>query len=364
MEQTYSQLRVWINALHKSISINRLRLGIGLDAQLRNSYFVTTDKGIFHISSRVCRLLTNRPGYGIAIAGDKIYFSYESMALKGKNKRSSSKVIGTNYNDIVSGYYFSNQNLKNAEILFDLPFTSNNGRIHQITYSRFENTPELLIAASEDNSIVKIDLRNLKITKIYPFCDLFGASIKRFDHNHINSVIKIEDAIYFVAYKAGDSSLIGYIKNGVVFGWQVSPKGYHDFFPRMTGFITCDTFGEKESGRVITENGCLLERFFEINSFAPRGVGGDQEELIIGHSHKGPRSKRFAGNGGLIIIQKDREPRYVELPASQIYQIIRTDGITFDFLEHFSDLETKKSLNKCFGSPMQIGTLIEEPIGV
>lgn len=344
--------------MQRYVEVVHLKKGYPFPGKLRKRYFITTELGVFYVASGVCRLLTPRPGYGLAIANDKVYFSYEDRRWDKGQFRLLSKVISANTSELLHGNLSTNSALKKADVLFIQPFYSNNGRIHQITFTKVRE--ELLIAASEENSIVKIDLQSNKTSKIYPFSDCFGVPIKNFDHNHINSAIRIGDVIYFVAYKAGDSSLIGYLQEGEVFGWLVNPKGYHDFYPTDTGFITCDTFGNAEHGRVLTEAGCLLPEYFEEKDFAVRGIAGDDQELLIGHSHKGPRSKRFKGKGGLIIIQRHHDAKYFQLPAAQVYQIIREDGGYISQPETCSHNAMKNLLDSQFGPARRIGRYGEE----
>lgn len=143
---------------------------------------------------------------------------------------------------------------------------------------------------------------------------------------------------------------------------MVNPKGFHDFFPTSTGFITCDTFGNAEHGMVLNEDGYLRRNFFLENDFAPRGVSGDEQELLVGHSHKGPRSKRFKGNGGIIIFKNGQEPEYFSLPSSQVYQIMREDGAYLMPLENCSHQKIKDKLDRRFGPSVKIGLYSEEDI--
>lgn len=331
--------------------------GISFPTELNHSYLVTTEIGIFHISLEHCKLITDKPGYGLAIANEDAIFSFETINIENPSILESRLVV-VNKKDLLKGKYLKKNELKKAKVLYQQSFRSNNGRIHQINYNGFENDGGVA-TLTEENSILYFK-KEKNIKKIYPFVDRFGSVIKDFDHNHINSAIFIDGIIYFVAYKAGDSSLIGFIQGGRVYGWRVFPRGYHDFYPTATGFITCDTFGKEEHGRIVTENGPFRPDYFQANSFCPRGVAGGDQELLIGHSHKGPRSKRFKGNGGLIIFKNKGKPRYVELPAAQIYQIVRDDG------EHFisQQLCTHKGmveiLSQTFGTVVNIGPCLEE----
>ena len=132
-----------------------------------------------------------------------------------------------------------------------------------------------------------------------------------------------EGGVYFVAYKAGLESLIWHIDRyaGIV-GWFIEPRGFHDLYRTDSGFFTCDTFGKDERGAIISKTGPFMERY----ACAPRGIGRSGDEWIFGYSHKGPRSKRFKGKGGIIIWDDKTEPKRVIIPSSQVFQIAQSDG--------------------------------------
>lgn len=112
---------------------------------------------------------------------------------------------------------------------------------------------------------------------------------------------------------------------------------------------------------VLTENGLFERLCFEERSFAPRGVAGTAGEIVIGHSHKGPRTKRFSGNGGLIIKNSRRgTPFHVELLATQIYQFIHRDGRYLAPLANASHDRMRQSLEMTFGFPEHLGKVHEE----
>lgn len=342
----------------KKLRLKLLHNGFELGCSLDGEYLVTTDLGILHLIENRGRLLTSRPGYGIAINGNEVFFSFENLGLV-KNEEMASFVIRANLEELLNGSLFKYNALKSYEKLYVQPFPSPNGRVHQLAYCSWKKT--LLVASSQNNSIVEIDLTTGEGRLISPFLDKFGVPI-RYDHNHINSVLPIEDAVYFVSYKTGGKSLVGYLHDGHGYGWHVGPVGFHDIFPTRDGFICCDTFGDLEHGRVLTESGDLLKEFFLDNDYAPRGAAGNERETLIGHSHKGPRSKRFKGFGGLIRIWSNANPEYIKLPVAQVYQIMQVNG------EHFVSPKTvqheafKALLNSRFGEPVALGPYIEEPV--
>lgn len=340
--------------LKKNSKCKRLHQGFSISHRIHGEYFVTTDIGIIHIHENKGRLLTSRPGYGIAIQGDDIYFSYENADLHKSGGASSFIIKGTT-KELLNGEYFNHKKLKKRKTLYKQPFSSSNGRIHQIALDPKSN--DLLVAASQENSIIVISDNGQK-RRLSPFLDKFDVPIL-FDQNHINSVLPIEDVIYFLSYKAGGRSMICYMKNGQTFGWNAGATGYHDILPTHDGFLTCDTFGALGHGKIMNQDGEMLQKYFEEFDYAPRGAAGSRNEILIGHSHKGPRSKRFQGNGGLIVIEEKNKATYVELPASQVYQIVQKNGTQFIPIEKCNHNDFKQLLTKRFGNEIQIGPYAE-----
>lgn len=343
--------------LKHRLRLSRLRKGFKLSGSFDGEYLVTSELGVIHISGNRGRLLTSRPGYGIAVDGKVVYLSYENLGLVA-HEEMSSFVTRVDLDDLLNGGYFDQKALMNREVLYRQPFPSPNGRIHQLAYCTRER--RLLIASSQSNAIVSIEESGERKI-LYPFLDKFGVPI-RFDHNHINSVLPVKGALYFVSYNAGGKSMIGCIRDGESLGWHVGPVGFHDIFPTASGFISCDTFGDLEHGRVLTESGELLEQYFLESGRAPRGAAGTVSEVLIGHSHKGPRSKRFKGFGGVIRVDDMERPEYIELPVAQVYQIIRLDGVHFVSNETVAHEDFETLLTRRFGEPFSIGPYVEETL--
>ena len=52
--------------------------------------------------------------------------------------------------------------------------------------------------------------------------------------------------------------------------------------------------------------------------------------MLIGHSHKGVRAKRFGGPAYLLVCNPDRVEQCIEMPFAAIYDILSTEGRHFD----------------------------------
>lgn len=309
---------------------------------IRGAYLVSTERGIILLEGKRGRLLTCWSGYGLAVADDGVYVVEELEPNK-------SRVLKLDKERLLQAKYFCPSSILTKRSVFTQPYRSTNGRIHQLIYTQDGN---LLVAATEMNAIASVNGRTGEVRKIYPFRDRFSAPITGFDHNHINSVLFANDCIYFVAYKAGASSLIGEIsREGAVQGWFANPTGYHDIYETDSGFLTCDTFGNDEHGSVISEAGPIHASFFESRACALRGISRTGDEWIFGHSHKGARAKRFDGKGGIVLVQDGGDPVYIELPASQVYQIARTDG------QMLTDNPARlgRALRDAFGTAVPLG---------
>jgi len=332
-----------------------LRNGFSLPISFKSDYFVTTDVGIIYIKGDLGYLLTDQPGYGISIHEETVFFSYENVSLSQKGWGTSFVVV-TDKSSLVNGYMFGKQKIKKAERVYKQTFSSSNGRIHQLSYSAKQK--KLYICACEKNSIIEYSGKE-HCTQISPFLDRFGVPIL-FDQNHINSVLPVENVIYFISYKAGGKSMALYIVDDECYGWELGKPGFHDLFPTENGFFTCDTFGDLEQGRVLNQHGNILEEAFGKNAIAPRGLAGSTSEILIGHSHKGPRAKRFDGNGGIVVLSDKDHARYVELPASQVYQIVRADGTHFVKNESCTNVQFREHLRSRFGQEQFVGKCVRE----
>lgn len=338
MNKLFKKIKKIIN---KKNIYTRLNNEYKLTNSLKGSYFITTDVGVFFIENDNARLLTNSPGYGLAIDHDSVFFTVDS--------ENSSSVCHIYKDDFLSKSW--KQIKMKCDVIYEVSYKSSNERIHQLTLC---HDGRILIANTGRNSLTMLETDVGVISEITPFTDNFGQPILS-DHNHINSVIQYDGVIYFVAYKANRKSLIGYIIDNNAYGFFYENQGVHDIYKTNSGFIFLDTFGNGK-GNIVTEQGNFCSEYLKQgDGFVPRGAAGYDNEWLIGHSHKGPRSKRYDGHGGVIKFDGSRCD-YLELPAAQVYQVLKYDGSYFDCSRNKTHLFTQ--LESYFGPASHLGEIV------
>ena len=313
------------------------------DLALKNSYLVSSEKGVFLLKKDKIVRLSMMPCYGIAVSEGKVY-----LAQMGESRTDYSKIVS-----IPLDLFLNNSIMSQQKLLYANKCIGWGGRIHQICV----HGNYILVTDTAKNTIVVVDKNTGKVEReIAPFLDRFGEPIL-FDQNHINSVSAYGDVLLFVAYKAGKTSLVGVIGKERILGYSYKNPGVHDIHLFNKKIYLSDTFGrnvEGEGGTLIENNKPIYEEFFKKPpGVIVRAISGDEEELLVGHSHKGKRSVRFEGKGGIIVIKKN-EIRMLEMPFSQVYDIIHLSG------EHFKGPNEKtedfeeicKICEKHFGKPI------------
>jgi hypothetical protein len=305
------------------------------------SYYISTNDALYCLKNGLGQQVSAQGGYGIAIDGDQI--------IRSVDVKNASRIVSLSTHD--------RMNLDHVEeVIYEMPFRSSNGRIHQLSCDR---EGHFYAALAERNSILRFNKseNGWKFKEFTPFSDRFGAPIL-FDHNHINSVLPHDDFLLFVAYKAGPGSMIGVIRDDRVLGFRYPNQGMHDIFITKTGFLCFDTFGDGDDpgGRPITENGPISSAVFEQPpGYILRGAAQFGCEIVYGHSHKGERSKRFCGNGGILHFRHGCFS-YYPVPSAQVYQIVRSDGVFFDHSGRGFDVVISQ-LTRVFGQPVYSGVV-------
>ena len=284
---------------------------------LEFDFYVSSEKGLFHVDSNGIRRLSSIPMYGVALTEDHVFMAGQihkrSVVLRGDRRRNEPL------------------EMRNPTILYETMAQGYNERIHQINHGM----ESIWVANTGRNSILQIDPASGEVTReIWPFTDDFSQKIIA-DQNHINSVHAYGDFIVFTAYTAGDGSLIGVIDADMnVTGFRHENMGIHDIYLEPDNFYFCDTFGNRDSefgGSLITRNGPYAPEIFQKPpGYITRGIAKSGNQLVIGHSHKGTRSQRFKGNGSLLLFIEDEFHSEIQMPCAQIYQMVRSDGLNFD----------------------------------
>ena len=212
------------------------------------------------------------------------------------------------------------------KVIYRLRTASSNERIHGLYWG----DKALWVANTARNTLLKIDPDEARVTdEVAVILDRFDRPVL-YNNNHINSVSEYGGIVMFVAYRAGEQSMIGVYDGASVTGYGYPRAGVHDIFLTETGFMLCDTFGENQQesgGALITEQGPFDPSYFkQPPGFIVRGMAGTPDEFLIGHSHKGERSKRFDGHGAILVARDGKVVDRFDVQPAQVYQIITGGG--------------------------------------
>lgn len=316
-----------------------------LSRALGGTYLVSTNSGLYRIAGDRVRRVLGGHFYGIAVSPEYFYvatyFGTASAVLRGR------------LSDLASG-----QAGRAMELIYLIDVASTHSRIHQIYFAN----GILYIANTGKNAILEYDEAQGRLCReSYPFVDHFDAPVK-YDNNHINGVARYHDYTVFSAYRAGPGSLIGVIdRDGLVTGYRYRNIGVHEIFVDHDDIYFCDTFGDKSEP---DKGGCLIHsrgRYSGIFDQSPgwiiRGLSGNaRDELLVGHSHKGERSKRYKGNASLLLFRDGQlVTEFAGMPWAQTYQITMADGraVIPDDSREPIDVETlKQTLQSLLGDPV------------
>ncbi|MEP6662294.1 MAG: hypothetical protein ABJC04_01400 [Verrucomicrobiota bacterium] len=337
--------RALLRAVNTTVRVRKLNVPEG--KTFSENYLISSDRGVFALQKGEMFQLTDVDTFGIAVCHGELFAACSNDDFSSVGKCAFSLPL------------LPNASLKFTEI-FRTPINKK-GRIHQINF--YHDT--LAVTLTAENSIAFLNPSSGEIlSECSPFRDGFGAAIGG-DHNHINSLSQCGESLLFCAYKAGTGALIGIISGKRVQGYPVKNKGAHDVYISGRTLFYSDTFGamfgegRSECGFLMSNNQPVDEMFFnQPPGFAIRGICQRGEEMIVGHSHKGPRSKRFAGNGALLRIVKDKVVQTLTVPFAQVYDIVGLDGQHFDAPPAFQTWdETNAFLESVLGAPIYSRTL-------
>ncbi len=329
--------------IKKLNSKSKFKYYLDIDFPLEFNCYVTSEKGIFKIENGKLEKVLNLWVFGIALDKHNAFISCASDI-----SQSYSYILSLDVKALTT------QHIKlNMKELYRIPLSSKRQRIHQICL----NENSIWAANTARNTLMEINRDNGCIIKeIAPFKDLFGKPILH-DHNHINSIWHTGEALLFVAFRIGERSMIGVVGEDEIKGFAYRNYGAHDIAIRKKDFYFSDTLGKDKPD----EGGCLIingypidENFFQKPlGCIVRGIAGNNNQLVIGHSHKGKRTTRFDGKGALLFAQNNKIVRKIEMPFSQVYDIIRSDGKRFnEEPEAVSFSEVYELLKKYLGKPI------------
>lgn len=290
-----------------------------LDLPIEEEYIVASDQGCYLVGAEGMDRLFSVNACGIGVHDDRMALAclgpYRSVILEGPRApfREDGRPL-----DLREIYRFE--------------LTSTNQRIHQLAM-----TGDAVWAANTGkNCLTRIDRETGETEHLFPFVDRFGNPIEG-DNNHINSVTVCGDALLFVAYRAGDTSLVGLTDGETVVGFPYENVGAHDIHLRGEDVYFSDTFGaygteRPDAGGWLVKNGEPVDpgSFEAGDGYIVRGIAGEPGRTVVGHSHKGDRQNRFDGPGALLVLEDGALVDEFETPFSQVYDIVRSDGRTFE----------------------------------
>jgi hypothetical protein len=304
------------------------RISVPSLRQVSGNYLISGDTGIHAIQDGVLLRLFGTRSYGIAVRGNELFAA------------SSNDHYSSIHKALIPKEFSDGDTLRFSEI-FRIG-TNKKGRVHQIAFFN----DQLAVTHTYANTILFLDPESGSvISECKPFRDHFGWPIEG-DHNHINSLSQCGECLLFSAYRAGTRSLIGAIYGDDVKGYAVDHVGIHDVYVTGKMIYYSDTFGDPVStggddcGFLMANNRRVAEDCFSRPpGRAIRGIANVGNELLVGHSHKGARSKRYEGNGGLFRIIDGKVADEIVLPFAQVYDLMRTDGRHFEEPPHFEKWE-------------------------
>jgi len=288
-------------------------------ARVTGQYLVTCERGLFAIQGGRMYQLFAGDTFGLAVRGDEIFVA------------SSTNLVSRVIRAKVQGSIAAGTPVRCDEVYSVR--ASKHSRIHQLgVFERW-----LAVCQTSTNSIVLLDPATGTVERqIHPMVDAVGTPVT-LDHNHLNSVSQCGEVLLFCLYRAAAGSMLGVLHAGRVAGYALRNVGAHDVHVSGHTVYYSDTFGETYTRRGV-ENGFLMvndrrfdEAFFGgARGYAVRGVSQSGDELLIGHSHKGPRRTRFKGHGALLRCAGGAVAEEIALPFSQVYDIAQVSGRHFD----------------------------------
>jgi hypothetical protein len=327
---------------------------VGISVPLRGDYLITTSQGLFRIHDNVVSMLSRIPAFGIAVLDGKLFLSswaqHEALILRGT----------TDFRSCID-----EETSIQLEIIFSESIQNAAGRFHQI--SGFGNT--LWIANTARNALTKIDSTDGKwLGNICPFTCSFGHPIDK-DHNHLNAVHATPEYIMFCAFKAFKRGAFGLIGEGNIDIFTTPNMGVHDALFIDGAFAYTDTFNYWKGcghGSLIINGASIDDPYFAKNrDGVVRGVAATGNEIVVGSSfYSDARNSRQEGIGHVLVARDGSFVDRIDLPASQIYDVIRVDGQKSDPAGSIHKYEEARcSLIRALGNPVNTVKLEDSFVG-
>ena len=318
-----------------------------LPVELKHCYFITTNKGLYRAEGKKLYHLTRWGLYGFSIHQQ---FAYCALTIRNRS-------------------YLMRCDLDSLLGVTSTPHWMELNRYESIdTNCRFHGMDiygdQLWLSHTGEGGLLQFDLNNIQNKPTFHTLirDSFGNPIN-FDQNHINGVTAYQNFLLFTTYRVGKNGGIGILEGDEVTIYPVENTGIHDAFFHRDALYHCDTFGANQQGYVMKNNQAWNPSFFDQPpGYIIRGFSGDDDEMLIGHSHKGTRKTRFKGQGTILFARDGEVTNTFDIPGSQVYQIIRKDGLALSPKpQGMSPAEAHKKLHHILGEPVYQGrTLIKK----
>ncbi len=309
--------------------------------QIEGNFLISSNDGLFYLNNSNLKKINNHNCFGIAKYSNNIFFSVYN---KSKNY-----IISANLKDYLNSK--KNNYLENK--IFKIIVNNIGSRIHQISISH----GVMWITLTNEDKILKFDLNQNKIIEKIDLFEKF-ANLNE-DKFHINSISAYKNFVLVTAANYKEGSLIIYIYNNNVYYFFYKNKGIHDIKLIDNDIYICDSFGKyghnnKNKGGELLKNGKSIDKVFFTKppGYVLRGIGIHTSNILIGHSHKGHRAKRFQGFSKLLLYKNKTFYELCELPFSQIYDIICIDNLNIN--QNLQNEKIFTNLKKSFGNPILI----------
>lgn len=320
---------------------------------INGDYIVSTDRGLFRISENCIRRSATTPAFGLAIDGADIFIATWT--------RESTAVLKGRADALDTPHPFAWRDIYSQQV------ATSAGRLHQIAV--FEDA--VWLANTGQNCLTKID-RETGAWKanIAPMACGFAGPIWG-DNNHINGVMPGPGYLVFSVFKINRRSAVGICGKGRISLFAYPNLGLHDCIVAGGELWFSDSYRSwegKGGGAVLRGGRIVRQDWFDTHPQGfVRGIAGDRGEIVIGNSFVGSRESRFSGRAHLILIRDNTDAvTTVDLPASQIYEIVRRDGRHFDVPAAADYDSARASLEHALGPPTieyGLDEMLVSPVG-